>query len=407
MMAVKKMPTKRFLYVTEVDLSEDNGPGINEREFVNALLRDDASEVVCLAPYPRNPEIHFEPRIEYVKNYQSSRALFWPLYSCFLISNFLRIIALHRRHRFSAFIFRLGRIPIAPFLFSKFSNIPVILKTLAKYQMFSENENVKSSIRNKMLFPLYKSTIRKAVISDTVSSNYIEWLQFKFGVSKDKLFFVPNGVNTEVFSSGNRDSARKRLGLDYYEFVIGYVGAITKLRHIEVLIESYRKIETKRNVGLVLVGGGDKGTNFRSLVERAGIAKKVHFIGKVPYAKVPDFLQAFDVAVDLTVVPMDVGGNVLSASYSQKIPQYLACGLPVIAWDTEENKFLKEEKIGEIVQLGNKDMVSKSILKLIDLNDKEKQEMRERSRSYAKEHFEISKLVARRVDVWKRVLFSD
>lgn len=397
----------KFLYVTETDLSIDNGRSINEREFVNALLKDERDEVVCLALYPRNPETHFEPRIEYVKNYQSSRTLFWPLYFCFLISNFLKIIALHRRHRFSALIFRLGRIPIAPFLLSKFSNIPVILKTLAKYQMFSEKENVKSSIRNKMLFPLYKSTIRKAVISDTVSSNYIEWLQFKFGVSKDKLFLVPNGVNTEVFSSGNRDSARKRLGLDRYEFVIGYVGAITKLRHIEVLIESFREIESKRNVGLVLVGGGDKDANLRSVVEKAGIAKKVHFIGKVPYARVPDFLQAFDVAVDLTVVPMDVGGNVLSASFSQKIPQYLACGLPVIAWDTEENKFLKEEKIGEVVQLGNKNTVSTSILKLIDLNDKEKEEIRQRSRSYAKEHFEIRKLVARRIDAWERVLISD
>ena len=56
----------RFVYLTEVDISVDNGPGINEREFVSALLRRHRDEVVCVLPEPQRPEVFYDAGIRYV-----------------------------------------------------------------------------------------------------------------------------------------------------------------------------------------------------------------------------------------------------------------------------------------------------------------------------------------------------
>ena len=59
-----------FAYVTEVDVSVDNGRGINEREFVKILLEDYADEVTCVLPEPEFPRNFSDPAIRYVRQHE-------------------------------------------------------------------------------------------------------------------------------------------------------------------------------------------------------------------------------------------------------------------------------------------------------------------------------------------------
>ncbi len=61
---------KNFIYITEYDISIDNGPGINEREFVNILLSEQHDEFVYIISYPTHPEIYYDSRVEYVRNHK-------------------------------------------------------------------------------------------------------------------------------------------------------------------------------------------------------------------------------------------------------------------------------------------------------------------------------------------------
>ena len=112
-------------------------------------------------------------------------------------------------------------------------------------------------------------------------------------------------------------------------------------------------------------------------------------------------MKAMDIAADLTLIAMKIGNNWSNSSYSQKIPQYLACGLPVIAWDVIDNQFISKERIGEVVSFGNVTQLAQSLSRLLSLDTKSKKIMRRRATNYAKTKLAIDILTAQRIKIWK------
>lgn len=396
-----KINHRKFLYITEYDISIDNGPGINEREFVNILINNYCDEVICITPYPSHPDNHFDSRIEYVTNHREFSKLWYLVY---LADTIIRVIKIRRRYSLAALVIRLGYTPLVPLSLSFFLKIPIILKTLAKYSAFSDQANWKGKILNKIFLPLYRAIIRKALFADTVSIPYIDWLHFTFGISKDRLALIPNGVNTEKFLPGDQITSRQKLNLNNFDHLIGYIGALSNYRNLKILFKSIKLIECKGSVGLILVGDGKDRTDLESLVQEEGIADRVVFSGQVSYELVPKYMQAFDIAVDLTVVAMKIGNNLFNSSYSQKIPQYLACGLPVTVCDVVDNQFIKKEKIGEVVTFGNVTQLAQSLSRLLSLDTKSKTLIRRRATNYAKTNLAIDILTAQRVKIWKSLV---
>lgn len=390
----------RFAYIAEVDISVDDGPGINEREFVHELLERHDDEVVCVLPYPARPGVCFDKRIAYVPSHRKRNPAFYLVYNVALL---VRIARLHRERPFDALVFRLNLIPLVPILLHRLLKVPIILKTLAGYTTFSEEASWKHKAVSMTTWPLYRMSIRSALAADTVSIPYIDWLAAKFGIEKKRITLIPNGANTVMFSPGDAGACRKKFNIGESDFVIGYVGALATLRHVDLLIRMLGRLATDRKVCLVLVGKGPDQGLLEGLADELGVRDKVVFTGFVPYSEVPDIMNTFDVAVDLTRVPMEIGGEVVEASYSQKIPQYLACGLPVVAWDVPDNRFLESGRIGSLVGLEG-DAAGKlleAVQKLVDLPAEEKAGMGARAREYAERWFSVRGLTDRRIAFWR------
>ncbi|MBZ0108997.1 MAG: glycosyltransferase [Candidatus Scalindua rubra] len=392
------MKRVKFVYTTEVDLSIENGQGINEREFITALLEDYSDQVICITPYPRYPNNYFNSKIQYVFPYQSS-AIRYPF---FLASLFLKLLKLSRVKHLKAFIFRLGEVPIVPLILTLITQKPLFLKTLAGYYLFEKkNRHWTRRVHATLALPIYRAVIKRAHVADTVSFPYIEWLSFKLDISRDKLCVIPNGANMETFSPRDRDNCKRELGIDRFHKIVGYVGALDSVRHLEDLINSMCNVKIDAKVGLLLVGDGSHRNMLVALVQKLKLEKNVIFTGVVPYQDVPKYMNAFDIGIDLSLVPMRVNNNILYASYSQKIPQYLSCGLPVIAWDTPDTQFLKQEQIGDVVSLGNIDGLAQSIKRQFAMNDLKYAQQCLRAREYANKHFSSKALAALRFAFWQ------
>jgi glycosyltransferase involved in cell wall biosynthesis len=391
----------QLLYSTETDLSIDNGPGINEREFVDSLLNDYGDKVKCIIPYPKYPEKYFNPGIEYVFPYFSN-PFRYPLY---LWALFIRILSLVCTHRFDAFVFRLGIVPIVPLISAHLLKKPVFLKTLAGYYAFEkENRNWKRRVLAIATHPFYRAIVQKALAADTVSIPYIEWLHDKFGIDRKKVHVIPNGVNVDFFSFQDKSKCRKELGLNHFSKIVGYVGALDSLRHIDDLILAMQRINKQEHVGLVLVGSGEGEEKYKKMVHSLGLNSNVIFTGKVSYQEVPKYMNAFDIGIDLSLIPMQVGDVISNASYSQKIPQYLSCGLAVVAWNTKDTLFLKQEYIGDVAQVGNIDDLARVISEQLSRYTIDGDNMHMYARAYAVSRFSTQVLSAQRVELWETSL---
>ena len=390
----------KFIYATEVDISIDNGQGINEREFINALFKDHEQQVICITPCPKYPETYCDKRIEYVASHKRYNPFF---YFLFLGSTFRKIMRLRSRHKLDAVVFRLGEIPIIPYLVSRVLGIPIILKTFAGYTLFEhKGRRWKLWFLSKLLFPLYKICAHCAIASDTVSPTYIEWLCFKFGIAKEKVHLIPNGANIEHFSPVNCKKNRFDPGLKQFDIIIGYVGALDPLRHVDKLVRAAKQVRSKsnKNIGFVVIGDGKEKCRLEELAEKEGVTEHFLFTGSVPYKDVPQYMNSFDIAVDLSLIPMRVNGKVQQASYSQKIAQYLSCGLPVVTWDIDGNGFIREESLGGLASACDLDSLVAEIKRLVNIDEKSRCELSRHAREYAEEHLCIGKLNKIRLDMW-------
>lgn len=146
----------------------------------------------------------------------------------------------------------------------------------------------------------------------------------EFGVPAERVHVVRNGVDATRFVPGDREAARRRLGLDPHAPALLFVGRMAPVKGLDVLLDAYaasRPDET--GATLFLVGDGPLRQDLADRAARLGVEDRVRFVGNVTHDELATWYQA----ADLTVLTSCSEGspNVLLES--------IACGTPFIASD--------------------------------------------------------------------------
>jgi PEP-CTERM/exosortase A-associated glycosyltransferase len=117
------------------------------------------------------------------------------------------------------------------------------------------------------------------------------------GVAAEKLFQVPNGVDTSAFAPSAPDpTLLEKHGLQGCT-VIGFIGSFYAYEGLEVLVDAFvRLLALRDDVKLLLVGEGEMEA---SLCARIPSGKREQFIftGKVPHQQVKNYYSVADVLV--------------------------------------------------------------------------------------------------------------
>ena len=121
------------------------------------------------------------------------------------------------------------------------------------------------------------------------------------GISKEKIYIVPNAIDPELFPVLERNQKlAKKLKINNAP-VIGYISSFSGYEGIDTLIKAFGFVLRKSHPGakLLLVGDGTQRNNLEKLVEDLNIKENVIFTGKVPHKDVLDYYSL----IDLFVVP--------------------------------------------------------------------------------------------------------
>lgn len=116
-------------------------------------------------------------------------------------------------------------------------------------------------------------------------------------IKPDKIFVVPNGVDTEVFVPTPTDTAlRAELGFTG-KTVVGYIGTFFNFEGLRYLVEAMERLRERNDIVCLIVGYGEADGEIRRIVDKLGLAQRVHFTGKVPSDKVKSYYSIIDILV--------------------------------------------------------------------------------------------------------------
>ncbi len=172
---------------------------------------------------------------------------------------------------------------------------------------------------------------RRSKVILTSSAHAARLLVEEFGCAAERVQLLPDCVNPDTFRPATTFDAdeqwalRRSLGIPDENKVIVYLGLLAPYQGTDLLLEAMRRIlDHHPNVSLLLMGFPGVET-YRARATALGMEQAVILTGRIPYGDAPRYLALGDVAA---------GPKLSLTEGSGKLLNYMATGLPTVAFDT-------------------------------------------------------------------------
>ena len=206
------------------------------------------------------------------------------------------------------------------------------------------------------------------------------------GVSRDKVFVIPNWPDTlNPVSSESLDEFRKKNSLNE-KFVVSYAGIFSHSQDLETIVDCAFLLREQKDILFLLVGDGRQK---KKLIEKANALnlKNLRFLPFQPLENYHLLLKSSDVCL----VSLRKSG-VKTPVVPRKLQDIMASGCAVIAnvpLDGDVPKIIEKAKCGLCVESENPKELARAILQLHQ-DPSLREEMGRNGKQYAKKHFSLS-----------------
>ena len=155
----------------------------------------------------------------------------------------------------------------------------------------------------------------------------------EFTCDEKQIHLLPDTVDTDLFCpKGTEDGIldlKQELGIPLGSQVVVYLGLLAEYQGITLLLEAARELVHEYSDLHFLVMGHPNVEHYRALAARLGISEQVIFTGRIHYLEAHRYLRLGDVAV---------APKLSATEGSGKLPNYMAMGLPTVAFDTQVSR---------------------------------------------------------------------
>jgi glycosyltransferase involved in cell wall biosynthesis len=253
------------------------------------------------------------------------------------------------------------------------------------------NINIGGRHRERILQLTNRMADSITIISQTAREHFV-----KVGaVRPEKLLFLPNGVNTNLYQgkAAARDIIRSSLNIGT-AFTWLAIGRFDEQKNYHNLLKSFQLVlKEEKNTKLLLVGIGPQLDEMKQLANKLEILEYVHFLGY--RADIPDVMSASDAYV----MSSDWEGMPLVLQEASSV------GLPIVCTDVGGNKeVVISEKTGFIVRPKSHSALAEGMLQLLQLDDEERKQMGQAGKEYMQAVYELDRVADRWNALYKQVL---
>jgi glycosyltransferase involved in cell wall biosynthesis len=206
------------------------------------------------------------------------------------------------------------------------------------------------------------------------------------GIGRPEMYTrVFSGFPMEPFLKAVNDPAlRSQLGLAPDAFVIGKIARLAPLKgHADLFTAFEALLPQCPNARLLLVGDGRLRAQLESRAQSPDLAGKVVFTGLVPPGEVARYVGIMDCLAHLSS----------REALSRALPQALAAGKPVVAYDFDgADEVCLEAETGFLVHTGDTAAVTRCFLRLAG-DSALREKLGRAGSAFVKENFSVEKMV--------------
>lgn len=171
---------------------------------------------------------------------------------------------------------------------------------------------------------------------------------------------VPDAVDTDRFAPSSvtareRAELREHLGIPGDRKVVVYLGLLAEYQGSDLLLRAARQVADAEPNTFFLLMGFPGVEQYQSLALNLGLSNQVSFPGRVPYGEAHRYLALGDVAVAPKMSLTEGNG---------KIFNYMAMGLPVVAFDAAPNREILGD-LGVYARFGDESDFAAKVLALL------------------------------------------
>jgi len=220
---------------------------------------------------------------------------------------------------------------------------------------------------------LYDSCAAIRVVSPGFQSDLI-----RKGVAPEKICYVPNWVDTDVYSRRAHncgcDESKRRAN----KFRIVYAGNIGIAQGLDVVLDAAELLRANTEIEFVLIGDGVDYLRLRRVAEARQL-ENVRFLGRRPTTEMPEVYAEADVLlVHLRDEP------IFRITIPHKILEYLASGKPIIAAVSgSAAEVVRFADAGIICEPSNAGSLAEAVTRMIAMPEGERLDMGRNARNAA------------------------
>lgn len=241
--------------------------------------------------------------------------------------------------------------------------------------------------------------INKLPVAILTSSLYAQRvLEEQFLVPSERIHPVPDCVNTETFrpaargASATLTSLKGQLGIPAGRPVVIYLGLLATYQGTPCLIQSAAQLKAAGIDAHFLIMGYPGHQDYAQMAHGLGVEDRVTLTGKIPYEQAAHYLSVGDVAVAPKLSATEGSGKILN---------YMAMGLPTVAFDTPvQREYLGD--LGVYAPPGDLDALTAGIRTLLD-DVARRAELGAALRRRAKDHYSWERAGRRIISIYDQL----
>ena len=274
---------------------------------------------------------------------------------------------------------------------AKLARVPIIVHTIHGPSFYEYQNPIGNWVFRWAEQVVGGYTTQFVSVADAMTEQYLA-----AGIGRSNQYVtIHSGMNIDAFLSARRDdSLRQALGISSGDFVVGKIARLFRLKGHEFLFEAApRIVAAVPNVKFLLVGDGVYRERFERRVTEMNLRGHFAFAGLIPPSEVPRYVASMDLLVHLS----------LREGLPRALPQALACGKPVVAFDVDgAREVCIDGETGLLVRAGDVNGLATVVIRL--LQDKElANRMGGRGRNLVKERFSEERMVRQLDELYRRL----